>query len=88
MDYFKNAPEIYEALRRLYLGSMLTSYLNYEPTGAKMNVEILLDTNFIVSLLDLNTTESTKCCNTFIEASKKLGYKFTVLHLCSNGKIL
>ena len=80
VDYFKNAPEIYEALRRLYLGSMLTSYLNYEPTGAKMNVEILLDTNFIVSLLDLNTPESTKCCNTFVEASKNIGYKFTVLH--------
>lgn len=80
VDFFKKAPEIYDILKNLYLGSMLTSYLNYEPTGVKMDVEILLDTNFIVSLLDLNTPESTKCCNTFIEASKKLGYKFTVLH--------
>ena len=80
VDFFKKAPEIYDTLRNLYLGSMLTSYLDYVPTGVKMDVEILLDTNFIVSLLDLNTPESTKCCNTFIEASKKLGYKFTVLH--------
>lgn len=80
VDFFKKAPEIYDTLRNLYLGSILTSYLNYEPTGVKMDVEILLDTNFIVSLLDLNTPESTKCCNTFIEASKKLGYKFTVLN--------
>lgn len=80
VDYFKNAPEIYDALRRIYLGSMLTSYLKYEPTDVKMDVEILFDTNFIVSLLDLNTPESTQCCNIFINASKKLGYKFTVLH--------
>lgn len=80
VDFFRKAPEIYNTLRNLYLGSMLTSYLNYEPKDVKMDVEILLDTNFIVSLLDLNTPESTKCCNTFIDASKKLGYKFTVLH--------
>lgn len=80
VDFFRKAPEIYDTLRNLYLGSMLTSYLNYTPTEVKMDVEILLDTNFIVSLLDLNTPESTKCCNTFIEASKKLGYKYTVLH--------
>ena len=79
VDFFKSVPEIYDTLRNLYLGSILTSYLNYEPTGVKMDVEILLDTNFIVSLLDLNTPESTKCCKTFIEASKKLGYKFNVL---------
>ena len=80
VDFFREAPEIYNTLRNIYLGSMLTSYLNYEPKDVKMDVEILLDTNFIVSLLDLNTPESTKCCNTFIDASKKLGYKFTVLH--------
>ena len=80
VDFFKKVPEIYDTLRKLYQGSMLTSYLSYDHTNVTMYVEILLDTNFIVSLLDLNTTESTKCCNTFIEASKKLGYKFTVLH--------
>lgn len=55
VDFFRKAPEIYNTLRNLYLGSMLTSYLNYEPKDVKMDVEILLDTNFIVSLLDLNT---------------------------------
>ncbi len=80
VDFFKKVPELYDTLRNLYLGSMLTSYLDYVPTGVRMDVEILLDTNFIVSLLDLNTPESTKCCNTFISASKKLGYTFTILH--------
>ncbi len=80
VDYFKQAPGIYDTLRNLYLGSMLTSYLNFQPTQAKLDIELLLDTNFIVSLLDLNTVESTRTCNTLMDMCKKLGYKFTVLN--------
>ena len=79
VDYFKQAPTIYDTLRNLYLGSLLTSYLTYQPSEVKLDVELVLDTNFIVSLLDLNTIESTKTCNTLINMCKKLGYKFTVL---------
>lgn len=79
VDFFKQAPTIYDTLRNLYLGSLLTSYLTYQPTEVKLDVELVLDTNFIVSLLDLNTVESTKTCNTLINMCKKLGYKFTVL---------
>jgi len=79
VDYFKQAPTIYDTLRNLYLGSLLTSYLTYQPTEVKLDVELVLDTNFIVSLLDLNTIESTKTCNTLINMCTKLGYKFTVL---------
>lgn len=76
---FCNASQIYETLQNLYLGSMLTSYLTYQPKEVNMGVELLLDTNFIVSLLDLNTPESTKTCSIFMETSKSLGYRFTVL---------
>ena len=79
VEICRKTPQVYEILRHLYLGSMLTSYLSYQPQEAKMGVELLLDTNFIVSLLDLNTPESTKTCNIFMEASKSLGYNFTIL---------
>lgn len=79
VDYFKQAPTVYETLRNLYLGSLLTSYLTYQPAEVNLGVELVLDTNFIVSLLDLNTIESTKTCNTLVNICKKLGYKFTVL---------
>lgn len=79
VEYFKQAPNVYETLRNLYLGSLLTSYLTYQPTEVKLDVELVLDTNFIVSLLDLNTIESAKTCNTLVSMCKKLGYKFTVL---------
>lgn len=79
VDYFKQTPSVFDVLKSIYLGSMLTSYLSYEPSNVKMDVEVLLDTNFIVSLLDLNTPESTKSCNAFIQAGKRLGYTFSVL---------
>lgn len=79
VDYFKQVPGVYDILRNLYLGSMLTSYLSFQPSEVKLDIELLLDTNFIVSLLDLNTVESTKTCNTLMDMCRRLGYKFTVL---------
>lgn len=79
VDYFKDIPEVYDQIRNLYLGSILTCYLSYQPTNIKMEVSLLLDTNFIVSLLDLNTKESTHTCRKLIEICRKIGYKFYVL---------
>lgn len=79
VDMFRKTPKVYDVLRNMYLGSMLTSYLSFQPQNVKMNVELLLDTNFIVSLLDLNTQESTAICRTCIETSRSLGYSLTVL---------
>jgi hypothetical protein len=45
-----------------------------------MNVTLLFDTNFIVSLLDLNTPESTHTCKKLLEVCKKIGYEFKVLN--------
>lgn len=79
VHFFRQSPQVYDTLRDIYLGSMLTSYLTYQPQEVKMNVEVLVDTNFIVSLLDLNTVESTKTCRIFIETAQSLGYNFRVL---------
>jgi len=80
IDYFKNLPSVYSQIKSLYLGSIITCYLEYEPSNAKMGVTLLLDTNFIVSLLDLNTPESTHTCQKLLEVCTKLGYKFQVLN--------
>ncbi len=79
IDMLKQVPEVYDKIRDIYLGSMLSSYLDYQPSNVNMNVELLLDTNFIISLLDLNTPESTDTCNTLIKISRNLGYSFSVL---------
>lgn len=79
VKYFKKIPTVYEQIRNLYLGSILSSFLEYRTENANQDIELLLDTNFLVSLIDLNTPESTHTCNKLIEIGNKLGYKYTVL---------
>lgn len=79
VDYFRHIPPVYELLKSLYLGSILSEYLEFTISDAKMNVELLLDTNFIISLMDLNTPESTLTCNTLINIAKKQGYSLSIL---------
>ncbi|HMQ59422.1 MAG TPA: hypothetical protein PKE06_02085 [Flavilitoribacter sp.] len=79
VDFFKKIPVAYDFIKRVYLGSILSCYLEYQPENINTNIELVLDTNFIVSLLDLNTPESTHTCCKLIEVGAKQGYKFTVL---------
>lgn len=79
VDFFKKIPVAYDFIKRVYLGSILSCYLEYQPENITTNIELVLDTNFIISLLDLNTPESTHTCSKLIEIGAKQGYKFTVL---------
>lgn len=80
VEFFRNSsPEIYEQIKDIYLGSILTSYLDFQPVDLKLEVDLLFDTNFIVSLLDLNTPESTKTCRQLITIGESIGFKFHVL---------
>lgn len=80
INHFKKT-EVYEIIKDIYLGSILSCYIEYKP-NIKVNskkVELLFDTNFIVSLLDLNTKESTHTCKTLVEVAGKSAYSFSVL---------
>lgn len=79
LEYFKSKPIIFSQIKNIYLGSILTCYLEYQPSVIKMDVTLLFDTNFIVSLLDLNTPESTHTCKKLVEICSKLGYRFNIL---------
>jgi hypothetical protein len=79
VDFFKNITPVYELIKEIYLGSILAGYIEFEPTSAKMNVELLLDTNFIIGLLDLNTPESTHTCKTLLKIASAQGYTCKIL---------
>jgi hypothetical protein len=79
VNYFKNIPQLYTQIKDLYLGSTLTCALEYEFSETKLEITLLLDTNFIVSLIDLNTSESTHTCKKLLEVCQKIGYKFQIL---------
>lgn len=79
VEYFRPLPQIFDQIKEIYLGSILTSYLEYKPENLKMSVELLFDTNFIISLIDLNTPESTQTCRKLIEIGKSIGFSFHIL---------
>jgi predicted nucleic acid-binding protein len=79
IDFFRRIPSIYERIKNIYLGSIIAGYIEYNPDGVKREIELLLDTNFLVGLLDLNTPESTHTCRTLIKIAKQQGFRITVL---------
>ena len=79
VDFFKKVPKVFDIVRRIYLGSIISSFLEYRAENIEQDVELLFDTNFIISLIDLNTPESTHTCNKLIEVGKDLNFKFTIL---------
>ncbi|MFC0772413.1 hypothetical protein [Terrimonas alba] len=79
INFIKPIEKVYNVLQSVYVGSIISTYLEYQPSEIKKNVELVLDTNFIISLLDLNTPSSKDNCNRLLEIAGKLGYKFTVL---------
>lgn len=79
IDFFRQIPNVYEIIKRIYLGSIITSFLEFKTNNLNNNVELLFDTNFIISLMDLNTPESTHTCNKLLVVCKNIGYRFTIL---------
>lgn len=79
VDYFKPVKPLYDEIRDLYLGATISCAIGYQFEGLKNDVTLLLDTNFIVSILDLNTPESTRTCKKLLEVCTKSGYSFIIL---------
>ena len=82
IEYFRKlGASYYEIIKDIYLGSIISCYIEYKPDIKRSNkkVELLLDTNFIMGLLDLNTKESTQTCSTVVKIAKNTGYILSVL---------
>ncbi len=79
----KTIPELYDILKRVYLGSVISSYLVLDVQNEKplTKLEFLFDTNFITAILDLNSKEAHHTAIKIIEICQRLGYKMTILDL-------
>ena len=69
----------YRTICNIYLGGIITSYLSFTITERVMDTELLLDTNFYISLCNLNTEESYETCCQLFETAKTLGFRFYIL---------
>lgn len=79
VEFFKKTPQVYDVIKRIYLGSILSCYIEYKTEDVKTGVELIFDTNFLLGLLDLNTAESAHTCKKIVEITKSQGYKLYVL---------
>lgn len=77
----RTSPSDFEILRKIYLGSIIAGYLEIKIEDAKEDVEFVVDTNFIISLLDLTSESSTHTCNKILEICKRLKHRVSVLDI-------
>jgi len=81
IESIKENLELCIILKRVYLGSIISSYLEVDYGEIKdKELEFLLDTNFIVSMLDLHSEQSHHTCLKIVELCRKHGFKLKVLN--------
>lgn len=71
--------DIFKLISDVYLGSIISSYFTYKIESPVANTELLIDTNYFISLVNLNTHEAYTTCNYLHDLCKRLGYRFTIL---------
>jgi hypothetical protein len=79
INSIKSNIKLFNQLRRIYLGSIISAYLTVDIGESETDLELLLDTNFILGLLDLNSIESHHTCCKIVEIAKKLSFRLSVL---------
>ena len=79
-----NNESIFKVMSNIYLGSIIASYLEHNITDKVTEAELLLDTNFFISLIDLNTEDAYHTCNQLFTLCQQLGYRFTMLNSTLN----
>lgn len=80
INSIKGVKDLYNILKKIYLGAIITSYLEVDfGKDNKNTLEFVLDTTFLVSLLDLHSLEAKHTCDKIIEICQRLGYQLTVL---------
>lgn len=70
---------VYQIVCNLYLGSLLASYFELKLQKVSNNVKLLIDTNFFISLIDLNTEDAYSVCDQVFQLCKQMGYQFYIL---------
>jgi hypothetical protein len=81
VQYFRSIPNIYQTIKDIYLGSIISTYIEYKTPYSHREIELVFDTNFVIGLLNLNTVESNHTCNKLVEIGKKSGFRLTVLDI-------
>ena len=75
----KDNNEIFKIISNVYTGSLLSSYLTHKITTPVAKVELLIDTNYFISLIDLNTEDAHTTCQDLHKYCRDMGFNMTIL---------
>lgn len=75
----KNDIELYEVLKDIYIGSIISAYIELDALKAKSEaMNFIVDTNFIISLMGLHGEENMDTCNKIVDICNRIGYKIEI----------
>lgn len=75
----KKRDAYYDIICDIYLGGVIASYLQFQIKEQIVNSELLIDTNFYISLINLNTEESYEACKQLFDLTIGMGYRYSIL---------
>lgn len=61
------------------MGGVIASYLKFQIHEKVVDTELLVDTNFYISLLDLNTEEAYETCKQLFNITASMGFRYSIL---------
>lgn len=75
----KNDVELYEILKDIYIGSIISAYIEVDDIDTKSeSMKFIVDTNFIISLMGLHSEEDVDTCKKIVDISNRIGYKILI----------
>lgn len=75
----KKRDRYFDIICDLYLGGIIASYLRFNINERVADCELLLDTNFYISLINLNTEEAHDTCLQLYNTTVAMGYRYSIL---------
>ena len=78
-DLIKRKDKFFHIICSIYLGGVIGSYFEFQIRKPIFGVDLLIDTNFYISLVDLNTEESYDTCRQLFDITVPLGFHYYIL---------
>lgn len=75
----KKRNRFFSIMSEIYLGGLIGSYFKFNVNSTIFDAELLIDTNFYISLIDLNTEEACDTCNQLFKMAESMGFRFFIL---------
>lgn len=78
-DTIDRKGRFYNIIVSIYLGGLIGSYFKFHVDSIIFDAKLLIDTNFYISLVNLNTEESYDTCNHLFKLAESMGFRFYIL---------